>query len=273
MTSHAIRFFSLITVLALCGCDRSVVDTSVERIRCDELIAGIPWGDDQPPESNGNVAEELQALDLSSLQDPIDISQMVAIDRGLIAYALEIAPEELGGTLSHERALAKGLLGQVVLASIARSDNPDWLDLDFFRRGFQRYYTCSKGYPKTLQGFESEVLAFSHRDGSIVDSVAKCAERRLISSPDSGVYVSQTLIEGVVQETEVVLMNSRSDGQLDFVVYDAQGQLTDRSLFPDLGGGEAVMGAPYSCMSCHFTVNEGVWSYDLLFPDSGICPN
>ncbi|MBJ94095.1 MAG: hypothetical protein CMP23_06395 [Rickettsiales bacterium] len=255
----------------MCACERPVPEPPIERISCDQDINGIPWGADQPPESDSDVTAELSELDLSQLPDPIDISQMVEIDRGLISYALEIAPTELGPLLSHEQALMAGVLGEVVLASIARSDNPDWLDLDFFRRGLQHYYTCSKGFPTTLAGFESELLAFSGRQGTVVDSVAKCTERRLIAAPESGIYVSQTLFEGVVEETEIVLTDWRNDGQLDFVVYDAEGRLTDRSLFPSLGGTPAVMGAPYSCMSCHFNVTDEVWSYDLRFPDSGIC--
>jgi hypothetical protein len=272
MAPFSPRSCSLVLLLVLSGCPAPTGE-SVPRATCNELLAGLSWGDDAPPEAQGVEEAELTESVWASLSDPIDISQLVGIDRGLIAYALEIPPNELGATLSHAEALEQGMLGRVVLASIARSDNPAWMDLDFFRRGFQRYYTCSKAYPTTLDGFRSAIFQFEESGGTTVNSVAKCAERRLITGPNSGVHIAQTIVDGRVEETEIILESLRNDGQLDFVVYDDTGTLTDRSIFPNLGGEAAVMGAPYSCMSCHFNVRDEVWSYDLVLADSGICQN
>ena len=266
------HWLAVLPLLLFCAaCSASPAGESVPRASCQEPLAGLDWGSDAPPESQGIEDVELTESVWAGLSDPIDISQFVSIDRGLIAYALEIPPSELGTSLSHVQALEQGMLGRVVLASIARSDNPSWMDLDFFRRGFQRYYTCSKAYPTTLEGFRTDIFQFEESGGTSVNSVAKCAERRLINGPNSGIHVAQTIVDGRVEETEIILESLRNDGQLDFVVYDGEGMLTDRSTFPDLGGATAVMGAPYSCMSCHFNVRDEIWSYDLVLAESGIC--
>lgn len=243
----------------------------VERVDCESPIDGITWSENLPPESMAFGESDLQDELWSALPDPIDISAIDEIDRGLISYTLEIPPAELGSSLSHEAALQRGVLGRVVLSSIARSAESNWIDLDFFRRGFQRYYTCSKGFPLTLDGFRRAYFNYDEAEGTTVDSAAKCTQRRLMTDIDSGVRVSQTLVDGHVEETEIIFESLRSDGQLDFVVYGADERITDRSYFPDLGGGQTVMGSPYSCMSCHFTIQDEVWSYDLLFPNTGIC--
>ena len=40
----------------------------------------------------------------------------------------------------------------MVLASLA--EDPTTMDYLLFRQGLQRYYTCAKAFPMTLEGFE-----------------------------------------------------------------------------------------------------------------------
>ena len=87
-------------------------------------------------------------------------------------------------------------------------------------------------------------------------------------------YVAETLADGIVRETEIILSGRRRDGNLDFLVYNAEGKLSDRTRFPTIGAGSEVMAAsPYVCTSCHINSDEEagyVW-YDLLFPQVGPC--
>jgi hypothetical protein len=261
----------------LCGCLESHQQApDVEFSTCENPLPGIDWGDSNIPEAFSDIDAELAATDISGLSDPIDISEMAGIYRGFIAYALGIAPDELGDSLEHATALAAGSLGEVVLASIARDASGEaGMDFTFFRRGFHRYYTCSRGYPTTLEGFFATFLDYRDMQGEIVDSIAKCDDRNLILDSASQVYVAETLVEGDVRETEILLNNNREDGQLDFVVYDEHGTLTERSIFPNAAGDEIVAAAPYSCMSCHFDADAHptTWSFNRLVPSSGPCAN
>ena len=263
----------LVLLGTLLGCP---AEPEVDFVTCDVPLPGMDWGGSDIPEAFADIEGELAATDLSGLPDPIDISAMAGFYRGFIGYALSIAPSALGGSLDHATARAAGPLGEVVLAAIARSPSSEaGMDFTFFRRGFHRYYTCSRGYPLTLEGFYLTFLDYRGIEGEIVDSAAKCGDRNLILDSRSQVYVAETLVDGAVRETEIVLHGNRSDGQLDFLVYDEGGMLTERSLFPNAAGDEIVAAAPYSCMSCHFDAdsNPATWAFDRLLPTAGPCAN
>jgi len=269
------RLLALLCVVTLVpvaglGCAREPVTPVVS---CDDPLPAIDWGDSGIPEAFTEIEDELAATDLSGLSDPIDISAFIPLYRGFIAYALSIPPAELGDSLAHAQAEAAGSLGEVVLAAIARADPPEvGMDITFFRRGFHRYYTCSRGYPLSLEGFYLTFVDFRETEGELVDSVAKCGDRNLILDSGAQVYVAESLVDGQVRETEILLNNNRDDGQLDFLVYDAAGMLTERSLFPVASGEEVVAAAPYSCMSCHVDPSDATtWSFDLLVPETGPC--
>ncbi len=265
---------SCATVLALWGCPEQQAD--VELVTCENPLPGIDWGDSDIPEAFADIDAELAATDISALPDPIDISAMASIYRGFIGYALGIAPAALGDSLDHATALAAGPLGEVVLASIARDPSSEaGMDFTFFRRGFHRFYTCSRGYPLTLEGFFQTFIDYRDMDGEIVDSAAKCGDRNLILDSATQVYIAETLESGRVRETEILLRGNRADGQLDFLVYDENGALTERSIFPNAAGDELVAAAPYSCMTCHFDAdsNPSAWTFDKLLPTSGPCAN
>ncbi len=244
----------------------------VARADCAVPLEGVDWGDNPVVDYDPTIETRLDAVDYAAIDEELDISSLAAFYRGGIAFALEIAPEDLGDTLNRDEALAEGHLGRVILASLAEQV-PGGMDYTLFRQGLQRYYMCSRGYPMTLEGFQL-VYGEIPEDYTDVDSLAKCGTRRLRLSPETGVYVSETLWEEEVRETEILLTHNRSDGQLDFVVYGADGVLTDRSQFPTIGGeNHLVMSAPYTCMTCHMnpSATEHTWGYDVLIPATGPC--
>jgi hypothetical protein len=246
---------------------------SVERAQCDVPFSGVDWGVPAVADHNPGIDAILDAVDYDSIDAELDISSLAAFYRGGIAFALEIEPGALGDTLLKDDVLEQGHMGRVVLASLA-TDDETGMDYMVFRQGLQRYYTCSRGFPLSLEGFE-RIYGVIPSEYTDVDSVAKCATRRLRLAPSIGIYVAESLWEGEVRETEILLTDNRTDGQLDFLVYGADGILTDRSQFPTLGGGpHLVTSAPYTCMTCHLnsSASETAWGYDLLVPTTGPCP-
>ena len=245
----------------------SPTDSGEMMADCDEVLGGVPWGEPSVSDGNPDLESILAAIDFSTYPAQLEIGELAAIYRGGIAYALDIPPAELGDTLDRDAVLASGPLGWVVLASL----DPDLAtDFDYmrFRQGLFRYYTCSRAFPMTLNGFEAVFGAIAV-DYTDIASAAKCGTRRLRIDPEAGVYVAESLIEGEVRETEILIENNRRDGQLDFVVYGADGVLTDRSQFPTLGGGpHLVVSAPYVCMTCHLnsSADDDTWGYDTLYP-------
>ena len=193
-----------------------------------------------------------------------------------MAYALEVPPDELGETIDRDEAAASGPLGQVVLGALLLGQgDPTGIDFSFFRRGFQRYYTCSRSFPTSLDGFIDAILDYETLEEQVVDSAPKCGPRRLLPSPAAGVFVAESIIDGEVRETEILLSNRRSDGQLDFAVYNSDGSLDDRSLFPTLTPDlHVVASAPYTCMTCHVDTesSETTWGFNVLMPTgTGAC--
>ena len=268
MNHFATKFLCLLFALTSCAKDPSSTDSqdSGEGIdACETLLAGVPWG--EISDFDPTFEASLNAIDFDSLPESFDISELLAIYRGGIAYALEISPAELGDTINKDEALAVGHLGRVVVAALSTDDELG-IDYAIYRNGIQRYYTCSRGFPGTLDGFEATFGSIPE-DYTDIDSAAKCGTRRLRLSPDQGFYVAESIWDGEVRETEILMDNNRADGQLDFAVYGADGMLTDRSQFPTLGGGDHIVtGAPYVCMTCHLnsSADEDTWGYDRLFP-------
>ncbi len=232
----------------------------------------MDWGASPVVDHDPTIEARLDEVDYAALDEEIDISGLAAFYRGGIAFALEIEPAELGASLSRDETLAQGHLGRVILASLAEQV-PGGMDYTLFRQGLQRYYTCSRGFPMTLEGF-AQVYGEIPEDYTDIDSMAKCNTRRLRLSPETGVYVAESLWEGEVRETEILLTDNRSDGQIDFLVYGSDGVLTDRSQFPTIGGGtHLVTSSPYTCMTCHMnpSATDDTWAYDVLIPITGPC--
>tara|TARA_B110000037_G_C17039817_1_gene473183 strand:+ start:196 stop:1065 length:870 start_codon:yes stop_codon:yes gene_type:complete len=253
----------------------SAEESIVALSSCDQSLPLIGWSEGTAlVESVQGIEEELAALDLTQLPDPVDISNLIPLYKGFVAYALEIAPETIGDSLSHADALRADKLGEIVLgALLLGQDDLIGIDFEFFRRGFYRYYTCSRGFPLTLDGFQAIYGQYLSESGSTLNSIAKCGDRRLINSA-SGVYIAESITDGPVRETEILLEGVRDDGQLEFLVYDADGMLTTQTQFPTLGNGPHVVTAsPYVCMSCHLnrSSSEEAWGFDVLLPTTGPC--
>lgn len=272
--------FAMFSLLLLLGCQSDtksdLTDTATINVfTCDMTLPVIDWSESgMPTEGIEGIEAELAYMDFSTLVDPVDISELVPMFRGIIAYALEISPSELPDQLSHSQALAAGKLGEVVLGSLllGQTDGTG-MDFTFFRRGFHRYYTCSREFPLTLNDFQAQYGTFTSDDGTIIDSIAKCGDRNLLSV-GTNVYVAESLVDGVVRETEILLRNQRTDGQLEFLVYDATGHLTNRTQFPTINEGpHVVTAAPYACMTCHLNPDSApaAWGYDILMPETGPC--
>lgn len=241
---------------------------------CDVPIGGQPWSNPTLPEARGGVEEALMRLDLDGAPESFDIRALSEDSRGHIAYALDIPPATLPDRLMRDDLRASGPLGDVVLAGLVRGMRTrSGYDLTFHRRGLQRYYTCSKAYPLTLEGFWESVYDYRAAPTRTIFSQAKCADRRLRSLVLEDVYVAESFDGTDVRETEILLFGAE-DGQLDFLVYDRDGNLTDRSQFPDGEGGEGVFGAPWMCMVCHHdaTSDPTTRRFDITNPEVIPCP-
>jgi hypothetical protein len=273
---------AIFSLLALTACAKDATDQTdsnpvveVEFADCTMEFPDQPWSDVKPTESRGGIPAALDKLDFSELADPVDVSNLLPLYLGFVAFALEIAPEDIDGTLSHEEILAAGDLGRVVLGAFLKGkDDALGLDFSFFRRGLYRYYTCSRGFPLTLDGFKQVYGDYDPEKGVVVDSIAKCGDRNLIPNEGAGVYVAETIVDGPVRETEILLNGFRADGNLDFLVYDSDGQLVTRTQFPTISQGPMVVtSSPYACMSCHINSDrtEHAVGLDIVRPTVGPC--
>ena len=190
-----------------------------------------------------------------------------------MGYGLEIDPSTLD-IVNIEEARALGKLGEVTAAALIRGREMNGLDFDigFFRQGLFRYYTCSKKFPLTFDEFQQTTFDISDADSVTLDSAAKCTKRRVFRNDPLRLSIAQTISDGEVRETEIILTDNRRDSQLDFVTYGADGQLVDRSQFPTHGGTTAVAAAPSVCLTCHVAESTaGTLSYENMFPNQGIC--
>ena len=277
--AHVVDMATSIRDSAIGSPDATIIEADmgapVEIARCERPLGGEPWENPELTEAAPGVEEDLMAIDLTRLPDTINIGQINKLFRGTVAFMLDIPPETLGDTLDKADVLARGMLGRVVAASFVLGESdPTGLDFLFLRRGLHRYYHCDRDFPLTLDGFRASIFDFPATASSDVDSIAKCGTRRLFVNGERGAYVAESLEDGVVRETEILLTGRRRDGNLDFLVYDADGRLSDRTRFPRRRGGGHVMGAsPYVCTACHtnFDRTEHTIGYDLLFPDVGPC--
>ena len=163
-------------------------------------------------------------------------------------------------------------MGVVVAAAFAFPGNR--LNYDMLLGGMARFYNCDRGFPPTLEAFRETIFDYSEAEGGVIESAAKCTTRRIFTDEDIHAYVAETVTDGVVRETEIILGEDDIGTPLDFAVYDAEGRLSDRSTFPTVGAGEQVIGSPQVCMACHvnFDRNPELFDYNDLIPDgTGVC--
>ena len=213
-------------------------------------------------EADEAFVSRVAGLDVSALPKYYDMTQLMDLDRSLIGYMLDEAVPDL---LGKAELLERGLLGRSILLALGANDTPVMADYKELRRGLYHYYNCSRGHPATLDGFISvygDYTEWLYLD--IADSFPKIYPRRLWINDDLGVYVAETLRDGQVSETEILLSGYRQDGALEFLAYLANGELTNRGEFR-AGAGFVAGAAPYTCMSCHRDTETG--AYTKVFPD------
>ena len=225
-------------------------------VQCGSLLPG-PALRPELTEAQPGYAQELAALDLRSVPDPLDYSKTSKLTIALVNYMLG---RSAGTQVSHQDALRQGGLGQAVLAAAAKASGGG-LDFSFLRRGLYFFYPCSRPLPDSLltlrQRYGDYRLWPSHE---IACARPKNGPRRIYEDHELGVYVAETLVDGHVRETEVLFSGLRDDGQLDFAAYTTAGELSDRSSFAATGGKDTVGAAPYTCISCHLDGDRGTIS-------------
>lgn len=223
---------------------------------CGAVLPGVPMNGDLL-EAQAGYASELASVDVSTVADPFDFGRENAFVRSIVNFVLE---RSSGTSFARSEALARGGLGQALLASAARGRDGK-LDVPFLRRGLYHDYSCSRAFPQNLAAFKTRFGDYTTWESTTVDcSKPKNGPRRLRRNGDLGVYVAETVVNDEVRETEVLFTNLRRDGHLDFAVYTPGGELTDRSTFATANGGTVTSAAPYTCLSCHFDATTGVFS-------------
>lgn len=251
-------------------------EVQVAFAQCNTPLGGESWENPDLTEAQPDFEAALMSVSIEGLPATIDISQLGSLYRGMLAYTLDIPADALGNGIDTSDMLSRGMLGRVAAASLALGEaDGSGLDLRFLRRGLHRYYHCDRNFPRTLEGFRAMYFDYPGTGSTDVESIAKCGVRRLYVEARSGAYVAESVQGGEVRETEILLTGLRQDGNLDFLVYDADGHLTDRTRFPRRRGGSHVMAAsPYVCMACHTNLdrNQQTVRFDVLFPDVGPCP-
>ncbi|MDP6946406.1 MAG: hypothetical protein QF464_19820, partial [Myxococcota bacterium] len=255
------------------GVDTAEVDTEpapdpVPRASCDSPVGGdIELTIETAYEAYPGYDEELAGLDLTSLPDEVNFADAGLIQRMIIAYMLEIPLLEMPDTMARDAIAAQQPMGPAVLGAfaVAVRDGHEGVDLPFLRRGLHRFYQCDRAWPLDLADFEAAVYDYRDLEFYEVCSVPKNLIRRIREDPEAGVYVAQTLDGDVVRETEILMTHTRTDGAIDFIAYDGEGDLIDRGEFVAASGNNVPGAAPYTCIACHF--EPGTFLITELFPE------
>lgn len=265
------RFLSgLVTVWLLAACEEPAVPPApivVEAATCESAIGGsFALPAETAVEAAPGYDERLAALDLSALPAKLPMDEVGPLHRTLIAYMLETERAGLPAALDRDALASSGPLGRAILVAFAEGYAFGWTspDLDLLRRGLHRFYACSRAHPTTLEGFRASIYDPTGLAPHELDSSVKNERRRLREDPAAGVFVSETVVDGQVRETEIILAGHRPDGALDFLVYDATGRLMDRSRFITEDGVDISGAAPYVCITCH--LNPATFEVTMPYP-------
>lgn len=244
-------------------------------VSCVSCLSCVPTAPDVPGVSNDDDDDDACAatstgdLNIAGLEsepgydDELDIDAAPAslplpdagLQRDVVLYMLERDSFDASEPTAIDRddALAAGPLGRAVVGAFAQGDGE--LDFAFLRRGLHRFYGCDRGFPLTLDAFNDSVVdVASIPEAETIDSDVKDLPRRMRRSSADGAFVAETLLDGSVRETEILLTDRRSDGALEFLEYDSNGNLRSASSFAT-SGGESVGAVPFTCMACHGTHN------------------
>lgn len=221
-------------------------------VACGSMLPGPPLKADVT-EALPGYAEELAAIDLAQVPDPFDYSAESKLTASVINYMLGRSE---GRSIAHKDALQKGGIGRAVLGAAGKG-TVGRIDFAFLRRGLYYFYLCSRPLPGDLTELRRRYGDYRAWPVSELPcSRPKNSPRRLYESPELGVYVAETLANGQVRETEVLFTSLRTDGQIDFAAYNAEGSLSDRSTFAT-SSSSITTAAPYTCISCHLDSANG----------------
>jgi hypothetical protein len=240
----------------------------VARATCEAPVGGhVVLSTETAFEAIPGYDAELAALDLESLPEVLDLASLAINVRSLVAYMLHITLAELPEDLTANEIAQVEPMGAAVLGAfaVAAAADAPGLDLPFLRRGLHRFYQCDRAFPLALEDFRLAIYDYGSDPFYEVMSVPKNDIRRIRESEEAGVYVAETWIAGEIRETEILLSHSRSDGALDFIVYDQDGNLMDRSEFVTASSATIGGASPYGCIACHFA--GGSFEINVLFPD------
>jgi len=243
----------------------------VSFVGCDDVVGGIALDAGLVEEQQG-YDDALAALDLNALPARLSLGDLSPFLLSIVAFALDV-PAELVDPLDRDDLLETHM-GRAVLAGFATAD-ADPYDFAFFRRGFHRYYACSRGLPSTFPDLLRVVeldadgaLEDARAAGVIIDDTQpKRPLRRRLWSPPSypDVFVAETLDDDdAIRETEIVWQGQRDDGNLDFLVYAPDGALSAGSHFATNSGGSVASAAPYTCLFCH---GDDALAFNVVRPD------
>ncbi len=124
------------------------------------------------------------------------------------------------------------------------------------KRQFSRTYRCfsfSDPVPDNLTTFE-KLYPFKHWRRMVLDpSRVKGQKRVLYRSPANlGISVAQTIVGTETRETEVAIPREGNSKHYSFIVYSADGFLSNESEFQTLDGSHIRLKAPYVCIACHY---------------------
>lgn len=246
---------SRFTLLLLVACGPATPtdapDTALEApVTCD-------WSSPGPAMLEGTIeaeqqfAERLAALDVSTIPDPIDLSELAPFQRGVANWMIG---RDTGREVSHAELEQAGMLGQAVLVAATGEEG---FDFRYLREGLQYAYHCSRPVPADLD--EVRARYGDYESWGLTDlpcGLPKDERRKVWTRDDDAIVIAETVTEdGAVRETEILFRDLRDDGQLDFAAYNWNGVLMDRSTFAT-GGGPTTFGAPYICVSCHASENS-----------------
>ncbi|MBM4280628.1 MAG: hypothetical protein FJ137_07660 [Deltaproteobacteria bacterium] len=234
---------------------------------CATPVGGIDLSTE--PEATGDVEAALATLPdrVAAAGSPTwETASLSPFLREVVAYLLESPLADLG-PLSSAALAAGGPLAQTVALAFLDGDGrrPDVTTL---RRGLHRFYACERRLPLSLADAVALAGGLDPATTFVVqESTPKGHPRRLTTSVDGALFAAETVLDGVVRETELVWRGRRRDGALDFLVYDHDGRLRGGSTFVTSAGPEAPAAAPYACLACHRDRADGA-GFVVTFPPS-----
>jgi hypothetical protein len=229
-------------------------------VACGAVLPGPPLKPDAT-EAKPGYAEELAAIDVSAVPDPLDYGADTKLAITVINYMLG---RSQGTSISHAEARKRGGMGRAILAAAAKGTGGR-VDFTLLRRGLHYFYPCDRPVPASLTELRSRYG--DYRTWPVQELACarpKNGPRRLYENPRLGVYIAETVRNGRVRETEALFTSLRKDGQLDFAAYTEEGGLSDRSTFATAGGEDLTLAAPYTCISCH--LDSTSWTISRLMP-------